>query len=346
MAPICPGTALPDKAVQDCTPRTQPPQSIARRVAALFGNNFDKHQTTRSPAVYRCTYAVNTAAPLANVAEMNMSYKTILAHIDGGEAGKQTLQIADQLAARFGAHLVAIYGTEWPMFAAAAMDPAAGELLRYQIEAEEESRAAAKAQIAAMETLTGRPIEWREIKADLTYSLAVHARHADLLVMGQDNPAHRVGVGPLLSTVAMRAGRPVLAVPFAGKFPVCGTSVLLAWNGSRESARAASDALPLLVAAKLVKVVAFNPGGAGRWGEIPGADFALWLARHGVSVEVDTRTSTEIDVGNHLLSMAADSGTDLIVMGAYGHSRTAEFILGGVTHTLLQSMTVPVLLSH
>ncbi len=275
-----------------------------------------------------------------------MTYKTILAHIDGNAAGTQILHMADRLAARLDAHLVAVYGTEWPIFAAAAMDPAAGDLLRYQIEAEETLRAAAKAQIAAIESVTGRPIEWREIKADLAYSLAVHARHADLLVMGQDNPEQRVGMGPLLSTVAIHAGRPVLAVPYAGQFPDCGTSVLLAWNGSRESARAASDALPLLAAAKMVTVVAFNPGGSGRWGEIPGADFALWLSRHGVNVEVDTRTSTEIDVGNHLLSMAADLGSDLIVMGAYGHSRAAEFILGGVTRTLQQSMTVPVLLSH
>lgn len=275
-----------------------------------------------------------------------MPYKTILAHLDGGAGGTQILQIADQLAARFDAHLVAVYGAEWPMFAAAAMDPAAGDVLRYQIEAEQSLRAAAKAQIAAIESASGRSIEWREIKADLAYSLAVHARHADLLVMGQDNPAHRLGAEPLLSTVAMQAGRPVLAVPYAGQFPVCGASVVLAWNGSRESARAASDALPLLAAAKLVKVVAFNTGGTGRWGERPGADFALWLSRHGVNVEVDTRASAAVDVGSHLLSLAADSGTDLIVMGAYGHSRAAELIFGGVTRTLLQSMTVPVLLSH
>ncbi len=275
-----------------------------------------------------------------------MTYKTILAHLDGGPSGTQILQIADQLAARFDAHLVAVYGAELPTFAAAAMDPMAGDVLRYQIEAEQSLRAAAKAQIAAIESATGRPIEWREIMADLAYSLAVHARHVDLLVMGQDNPAHRLGAGPLLSTVAMQAGRPVLAVPYAGQFPVCGASVVLGWNGSRESARAASDALPLLAAAKRVKVVAFNTGGTDRWGEIPGADFALWLSRHGVNVEVDTRASTVVDVGSHLLSLAADSGADLIVMGAYGHSRAAELIFGGVTRTLLQSMTVPVLLSH
>jgi nucleotide-binding universal stress UspA family protein len=92
--------------------------------------------------------------------------------------------------------------------------------------------------------------------------------------------------------------------------------------------------------------VSFNPDGDSKWGEIAGADIGLWLARHDVRVTVHERRLPDIDVGNQLLSLAADFGTDLVVMGAYGHSRTYEMVLGGVTRTILASMTVPVLMSH
>jgi nucleotide-binding universal stress UspA family protein len=146
--------------------------------------------------------------------------------------------------------------------------------------------------------------------------------------------------------VVMGAGRPVLLIPYAGTFERCGESVLISWNASREAARAVADALPLLKRAREVNIVSFNPAEGGDWGEIPGADIGLWLARHDVRVTVHQCRSKEIDIGNQLLSRAADFGSDLIVMGAYGHSRAYELMLGGVTRTLLRSMTVPVLMSH
>ena len=104
--------------------------------------------------------------------------------------------------------------------------------------------------------------------------------------------------------------------------------------------------MPLLKKAREINVVSFNPKTDSTWGEIPGADIGLWLTRHGVRVNVRQQKSDEVDVGNQILSLASDLGSDLIVMGAYGHSRTFEFVLGGVTKTLLESMTVPVLMSH
>jgi nucleotide-binding universal stress UspA family protein len=117
------------------------------------------------------------------------------------------------------------------------------------------------------------------------------------------------------------------------------------WDGSRAATRAVADSMPLLKKAKLVEIVmvASKPGKAD---EIPGADLGQHLARHGLKVEVKRITSSEIDVPSTILSYAADSSADMIVMGGYGHSRLREFILGGVTRGILETMTVPVLMSH
>jgi nucleotide-binding universal stress UspA family protein len=106
-----------------------------------------------------------------------------------------------------------------------------------------------------------------------------------------------------------------------------------------------TDAVPLLRRADAVELITVNPEGSAH-GDIPGADIALYLARHGVRVEVKIERAVDIDVGNMLLSRAADLGIDLIVMGAYGHSRVREYVMGGATRTLLDTMTVPVLMSH
>jgi len=123
--------------------------------------------------------------------------------------------------------------------------------------------------------------------------------------------------------------------------------VMLCWNASRECARAAADALPFLQAAEQVIVLVIDPEvSADRHGQEPGADVALWLARHGVKVAVQRDVAADAEVGEIILSRAADHGVDLIVMGIYGHSRLREMMLGGVSRTLLSSMTVPVLMSH
>jgi nucleotide-binding universal stress UspA family protein len=155
-----------------------------------------------------------------------------------------------------------------------------------------------------------------------------------------------VAPSDLPESVALATGRPALVVPHIGAKPP-GKVVLLCWNASREAARAASDAMPLLTAADQVIVLAINPTTSAKGhGAEPGTDAAAWLARHGVKVTVQRDVAMDADVGGVILSRAADHDVDLIVMGIYGHSRIREMVLGGASRTLLGSMTVPVFMSH
>jgi nucleotide-binding universal stress UspA family protein len=175
--------------------------------------------------------------------------------------------------------------------------------------------------------------------------LALHGRYADLLVLSQDDPeSDNAG---LLEAVVFDSGRPVLAIPFAGNFKSVGKRVLVGWNASREASRALHDALPLISKAETVTVFLANPKhGLDGHGEEPGADIARHLARHGMKAEVAKAIADDVPDSALLLNHASDMGADLLVMGAYGHSRLREFILGGMTRSLLREMTVPVLLSH
>jgi len=170
------------------------------------------------------------------------------------------------------------------------------------------------------------------------------ARRFDLVVIGQAEPS-RTDRQVLVERALFESGRPVVVVPYIHKGEAKVDRVILSWDGSRAAARAAADAMPFLTRAKKVEVVTIA-GEAPKSEEIEDADIAQHLARHDVNVEVNRLVSREGDVANTLLSHAADSAADFIVMGAYGHSRFREFVLGGATRGMLASMTVPVLLSH
>lgn len=176
--------------------------------------------------------------------------------------------------------------------------------------------------------------------------LILNARHTDLVILGQSKTPALLD-RHVADHVALGCGRPVLVVPYIGAGSTLGERVFIAWNGRREAVRAIHDALPLLERAKHVTVMAINPrAGAEEHGDVPCADICLHLARHGVEAEAAEVESGDVGVGDMLLSRAADASADLIVMGAYGHSRIRELMLGGVTKHLLEHMTVPVLMSH
>ncbi len=183
--------------------------------------------------------------------------------------------------------------------------------------------------------------EWRRVEGYPEDVIVTHARYADVTIVGQVDPDHRTPsiAGPL----TMRSGRPVLVIPYAGSVDTVGERAIVAWNANRESARAVADALPMLACAKEVIVLSLNPEDSDH---IPGAEIALYLARHGVKADARQETAKGISEGDNLLSRAAEAGADLIVMGAYGHSRAAEFVFGGTTRDLLQHSSIPLSLSH
>jgi nucleotide-binding universal stress UspA family protein len=167
------------------------------------------------------------------------------------------------------------------------------------------------------------------------------------MILGQANPEAPTLLPQLVADVALSCGRPTIVSPYVGKATALGERVLVAWDGSREAARAVNDALPILERASSVTVLSVNPPQTGDdTRRLAGADIALHLARHGVKAEAARRVVTEISVGDTLLNEIADKGIDLLVMGAYGHSRLRELVLGGATRQILGSMTVPVLISH
>lgn len=276
-----------------------------------------------------------------------MSYKTILAHVDGGKQCPARLDLAFGLARGFDAHLVGLHAlTVRPIPSYAIAEGGAG-LEEVRKAAVERLRAEGRAAFEAAAKRAGDgQAEWRASGEDAVPAVTLHARYADLAVIGQTDPSSDAGIAANFpAELVLRVGRPVLVVPCAGSFRTVGKRVLVAWNAGREATRAVTDALPFLRGADRVHVISFNPN-ESRHGDVPGADIGLYLARHGVKIEVSQQTAKDVDVGNQLLSRAADLNIDLIVMGAYGHSRLQELVMGGVTRTILESTTVPVLMSH
>ncbi len=175
------------------------------------------------------------------------------------------------------------------------------------------------------------------------------ARQADLIILGQfdpNNPPPRAG-RQLVQDILMAAGRPVLVVPYAGRFETIGTRVLVGWNGSRAAARAVHDAMPLLAGASTVVILqAYSTGRAQSIKDATGLDLSSHLAHHGIKAEISRTVINGISAANALLSFATDISADLLIVGGSCHSRPWEFLLGGVTRGLLHDMTLPAFMSH
>lgn len=276
-----------------------------------------------------------------------MPYKTVLVHIDNGKRAATRLDIACRLAKLSDAHLIGLHALTVVRVPSYAMIEGGVQIreVHERMLAESEAKAA-KLFDQAVKAAGLTKSEWRVTRRDAVDAVPLHGRYADVLVIGQPSETDGSGVEPdFAERLLFAAGRPALIIPYAGEFPSVGTRVLVAWNASREATRAVTDAIPLLREAKQVDVIAFNPKDAPH-GEVPGADIGLYLARHGIKVTVSQQTAEDVDVGNQLLSRAADLDSDLIVMGAWGQPRIKELVLGGATRTILKSMTVPVLMSH
>ena len=258
-----------------------------------------------------------------------------------------TSDCAITLARIFDAHLAAV---------AFAYDAVPVALLGEDVppewidELQEQAEEAAKAAVAKFEEGvrgSGISAESRCLTASLSGTGELFgriARRFDLSIVRQAEPDKGTPDQLIIEAALFDSGRPVLVVPYITKGGIKLDRVLVCWDGSRSAARATGDAIPLLKKAKAVDVVIV--GDKVKSNELPGADIAKSLARHGVKVEVKAIVATDIDAANVILSQAADSSADFMVMGGYGHSRLREFVLGGVTRSILSSMTIPALMSH
>jgi nucleotide-binding universal stress UspA family protein len=276
-----------------------------------------------------------------------MGFKTILVHVDTGRSASARLKFSAELAARFAAHVTGLY-VRRPFQAPAFTDagPAMDSLYRTYENAAKADEALAMAAFRDLVGGTSLSSDWQVVDGLAEEVVAAHARYVDLVIVGQAEPDAPATTTPedLAETVAISGERPVLIVPHIGVVKPAGKTVLVCWNGTREAARAATGALPILKTADKVIILLIDPKTDGA--EQPGAAVARWLVRHGVKAIIQRDTAAESSVGGVILSRAADQDADLIVMGLYGHSRVREWVLGGASRTLLASMTVPVLVAH
>jgi len=280
-----------------------------------------------------------------------MTYRSLLVLLDHTSSCAARTAHAMRLAKELDCHLVGLAPTDLidlpavPSAAASLIECAAlvWDALREQAEraADTFRDACHAAAVKSFEAVID--------EADKIESLVRHARCSDLTVLTQADPAtsNFYAAKDLVESVILHSARPTLVLPYAGRFERVGTRVLVAWNDSREATRAVSDALPMLQRASQVEVASWSEGSTTEDKAVRPQLDALhkWLMWHGVSAQMRAQP-IGADIADAMLSHAADTDADLIVMGAYGHSRWAERVLGGATRGLLASMTVPVLMSH
>lgn len=273
-----------------------------------------------------------------------MGFRHILVHLDQGERTAVRLALATELATRFGARITALFAQS-DRYGPGIVARRAGPAL-------EEAAAAAKAAAEAACAAAGVAWEWWQLshgeRNHVVAETVICARYADLAVFGQYDPAGDAPVPEdLVEQVILNSGRPVLVVPAAGSYATVGRRALVAWNGSREAARALGDSIPFLAGADSVSVLSLRGAVEGSVASrVPPVDIAAHLASHGVTAEVDLVPPNEAGVTNMILNRGADLASDLLVMGAYGNYGFPFGLRGSNTRNILREMTMPVLFAH
>ncbi len=298
---------------------------------------------------------------------LSSAWASLLVHADASEPFTPRLRLALRLARQTGAALDALYAVSNP---ATALDFSIGSAIGagygsagpdatliealLQAEAGQRKRSRAVFDRLMLEQPEERlGVHWQESCSEPVSGMVDSAWAADVLVLGQHDPSHAAPGVPasFVSDVLLASGKPAVVVPYItglgghDQQGLLGQSVVLAWKPTPESARAVTAALPLLRHAHTVHLAL--------WDELPShrvqastTNIEKWLRRHGVQVRVLRQGQPSRQLGEHLLSLCADVQADLLVMGCYSHSRARERVLGGATRTILQSMTLPVLMSH
>ena len=277
-----------------------------------------------------------------------MALKDILVHVDATPSSDDRLRIAVDLAAQHQAHLVGLHVRPELVMPLVEDYSALPESYFDDFVAEADATArTAEAKFTAAVKKSNVAHEWRVARGFASDVLRRQARYSDLVIVGQRNPDLGDGDTPdVPENMLLDTGRPTLIIPYIGTLSSFAKRVMIAWDDGAPATRAVHDAVPLMKGADQVDIIAVNPTDTGDHGAIPCADISLHLARHGIKAEAQSVQATDVGVADILLARAFDHGCDLLVMGAYGHSRWRELVLGGVTQHMLENMTMPVLMSH
>jgi nucleotide-binding universal stress UspA family protein len=273
--------------------------------------------------------------------------KDVVVSLSGRAPRDFAAEYATSIAATFGAHIAGVSFLYEPVIPDGTLGGIPVDLI--ELQREENSKAAndAISRFDAGVKKAGISAETRILDATFGGAATLFAqiaRRFDLAVVGQAQREGGASDELIIEGALFESGRPLVVVPYIQKRGMTLDRVLACWDGSRTAARAIGDAMPFLERAKAVDIVIVAE--ERKSDETTGANMSEHLARHGVRASVKRIAKGDLAIEDVLLSYAADSGADFMVMGGYGHSRLREFILGGVTRGILASMTVPVLMSH
>ena len=274
--------------------------------------------------------------------------KDMVVNLTGGAPQEFTADYAVSLARLFEAHIAGVGFVYEPVIPGSVMGGIPTDLIDAQREESTRAAKAAASRFEAAAQAAGLSAETRILDASVAGAADLFgriARRFDLAVIGQAQPQEGASEELMIEGALFESGRPLVVVPFVQTRPATLERVLVCWDGSRPATRAIADALPFLERAKAIDIVAVS-GERGKGSELVGTNMARHLARHGLAVELKRISAGEVDVPSTIRNHASETGTDFMVMGGYGHSRLREFILGGVTRTVLTSTTIPVLMSH
>ncbi len=274
-----------------------------------------------------------------------MTFKTIVAIIQTPRDNERLLEAVIPLAGRLEAHVVGVHAEALPMPMTTGMGIPDAEFITTASEVNRKRAAELEQHFVARLADASIPCEWQAVESfsgDSAIAARTAARTADLIVASEADTKETTN-GADLDALLYETGRPVLLVPIAGMREGAFRKVMVAWNGTREAARAAFDALPFILEAEETSIVTVDAddellASAARLGAA--------LARHGANVSVSELKSSGQPVADVIASQVDLSAAELLVMGAYGHSRIREFLFGGVTRSVLEAMPVATFMSR
>lgn len=272
--------------------------------------------------------------------------KDLIVNLERAPSRQHIVNYAISMSEKFDAHVTGVAFATRSGISAAATGEVPADVIQMLLAEDKRMAQDAVKGFEAAARRSNISVEPHLINGAMTMSRATAfarmTRRFDLSVIMQSDSDY-VSNDDLIEAALFESGRPVIVVPYIHKNGIHLDRIVCCWDGSRAAARAVNDAIPLLKQAKFAELLSVTDG---KTNEIRGFDIANHLARHGINVDLNVVPAAGIDIANRILSHAADTSADMLVMGGYGHSRLREFLLGGVTRGILQSMTVPTFMSH